>query len=73
MTARYAVVPFSAIQAEGLDLRASSYMQPVVEQEQRLACARKRYQQAITGLVNVAKQRREIKERQRRLGIVEGL
>lgn len=68
---RVAIVPASALIAEGHDLRAASYLQPTVQQEQHLATARMRYRQAITGLVRVATQRREIRARQTRLGIVE--
>jgi hypothetical protein len=72
MTARIAIVPASAIAAEpGMPLTADAYIQPHKQQEERIACAIKRIHMGHAGLVAVARQRRDIRRRQARLGIQE--
>ena len=72
MTARIAIVPASAILAEpGMPLPADPYIQPAKQQAERIACAIKSIEMGHSGLVAVARQRREIRQRQVRLGIQE--
>lgn len=68
---RTAIVPASAITSEGYSLTPATYLQPVTEQEQRLTAARKKYKEAIGSINAVTAQRREVRTRQRRLGIKE--
>lgn len=70
--ARIVIVPASVIAAEpDMPFTASSYIQNTKAQNQRRAAALKKIKEGHAGIIAVAKERREVRERQRRLGITE--
>jgi hypothetical protein len=64
------IVPLSAVVAEGGNLCPRHYMQDP-EDEGRRTAARKKIKEGVTGIIGVAKRRREVRELQRRHNIKE--